>query len=345
MVQHVTDSKNPVKDVTIIGGGPTGLFAVFQCGMLGLSTQVIDSLDQLGGQCTALYPEKPIYDIPAYPEIAAVDLIKNLTQQAAPFKPDYHMGQQVVSISDNDGIFNIETSLGKRVRSKMIIIAGGAGSFGPNRPPLENIESYEGISIFYMVQRKADFIGKDIVIAGGGDSAVDWALSLAETSKTVSLLHRRDKFRAAPESVQQLKKLEKESKVNILTPYQLHALEGESGQLEKLHIKHSNGDVRAINCDVLLPFYGLSMDLGPIADWGLDIKNHHIAVSPTTAQTNIKNIYAIGDIAAYKHKKKLILTGFSEASFAAHHIYDCLHPDTPLHFEYSTTKGLPKAPT
>lgn len=342
MVQHVTDSKNPVKDVTIIGGGPTGLFAVFQCGMLGLSTQVIDSLEQLGGQCTALYPEKPIYDIPAYPEIAAADLIENLKKQAAPFNPEYHMSQQAVTISDNDGVFDIKTSIGKCVRSKMIIIAGGAGSFGPNRPPLNDIERYEGTSIFYMVQRKADFEGKDIVIAGGGDSAVDWALSLSKIAKSVSIVHRRDKFRAAPESVQQLKAQVETGQVTLFTPYQLNALEGEGNKLQKLHIKHHDGTVRAIHCDVLLPFYGLSMDLGPISDWGLGIENNHILINPTTAETNVKNIYAIGDIAAYKHKKKLILTGFSEASFAAHHIYDLLHPDSPLHFEYSTTKGLPK---
>jgi thioredoxin reductase (NADPH) len=342
METAVADSKNPVKDVTIIGAGPVGLFAVFQCGMLGLTTQVIDSLPDIGGQCTALYPEKPIYDIPAYPEVSAADLIENLSKQAAPFKPDYYMNQQVVSIRNNDGIWDIKTSAIRNVQSKTIIIAGGAGSFGPNRPPLENIEEYEGLSVFYMVQRKKDFADKDVVIAGGGDSAVDWALSLADIAKSVCLVHRRDKFRAAPESVNKLRELSAAGKIKILTPYQLHGLEGQNGTLEKLHIKQSDGTVRSLEADILLPFYGLSMDLGPISEWGLTIDNHHIVTNPTTAQTNIEKIYAIGDIAAYEHKKKLILTGFSEAAFAAHHIYDFLNPDTPLHFEYSTTKGVPK---
>ncbi len=341
MEKAITDSKNPVKDVTIIGAGPVGLCAVFQCGMLGLSVQVVDTLDAVGGQCTALYPEKPIYDIPAYPEIAAADLIANLEKQAAPFKPDYYLGQQVVALNDNDGIWDIKTSMGACVRSKTIIIAGGAGSFGPNRPPLDGIGEFEGISVFYMVTRKADFAGKNIVIAGGGDSAVDWAISLAEIAKSVSLVHRRDKFRAAPSSVQQLHQLQAEGKIEILTPYQLDALEGDEGKLQKLHIKQTDGTVRVLTADILLPFYGLSMDLGPITQWGLTMDNHHIVTNPTTAETNTPKIYAIGDIAAYKHKKKLILTGFSEAAFAAHHIYDVLHPDTPLHFEYSTTKGVP----
>lgn len=346
MHKDVTDSKNPVKkevkDVTIIGAGPVGLFAVFQCGMLGLTTQVIDSLEQVGGQCTALYPEKPIYDIPAYPRVMAAELIENLEKQAAPFKPDYYMGQQVVTLSDNDGVWDIKTSAGGGVRSKTIIIAGGAGSFGPNRPPLDGIEEFEGLSVFYMVQRKSDFVGKNVVIAGGGDSAVDWAISLAETAKSVSLVHRRDKFRAAPSSVQELYKLQAEGKIEILTPYQLEALEGDQGKLQKLYIKQTDGTVRVLTADILLPFYGLSMDLGPINEWGLTIDNHHIVTNPTTAETNIPRIYAIGDIAAYEHKKKLILTGFSESAFAAHHIYDVLHPDTPHHFEYSTTKGVPK---
>jgi len=346
MDQDVADSsmaekQKPVKDVTIIGAGPTGLFAVFQCGMLGLSTQVIDSLPDIGGQCTALYPEKPIYDIPAYPKVGAAELIENLRKQAEPFNATYHMGQQVVSISDNDGVFDISTSTDTCVQSKTIIIAGGAGSFGPNRPPLGNIEAYEDTSVFYMVQRKADFAGKNIVIAGGGDSAVDWALSLVDIAKSVRLVHRRDKFRAAPESVKQLHDLANQGKIEILTPYQLHELEGKDGTLEKLHLKHKDGDVRVVEADILLPFYGLSMDLGPINDWGLTIDSNHIVTNSTTSETNIKNIYAIGDIAAYENKKKLILTGFSEASFAAHHIYDALNPDTPLHFEYSTTKGLP----
>lgn len=328
-------------DVAIIGAGPVGLFAVFECGMVGLRTHVIDSLEQIGGQCTALYPEKPIYDIPAYPEIAAGDLIENLEKQADAFKPVYHLNQQVVSVSDNDALKQLTTSTGTKIIAKAIIIAGGAGAFGPNKPPLDNIEAYEGTSIFYMVRKKSDFAGKNIVIAGGGDSAVDWALSLCDVAKSVQLVHRRDKFRAAPESVSKLNNLADQGKINLVTPYQLHSLEGDGYQLSGVNVSDTKGNVQTLNADILLPFYGLAMALGPIADWGLQLDHNHINVHPTTCATNKDGIYAIGDIAAYENKLKLILTGFSEAAFAAHDIYKRIHPDTPLHFEYSTTKGLP----
>lgn len=330
-----------IKDVAVIGAGPVGLFAIFECGMLGLSTHVIDALPEIGGQCTALYPEKPIYDIPAYPEIMAADLIENLEQQAQPFNPVYHLGQQVVGLDKKDEIWNVRTSNGDVLQAKAIIIAGGAGSFGPNRPPLQNIEEFEGKSIFYMVKRKSDFANKNIIIAGGGDSAVDWALSLAHIANSVTVVHRRDKFRAAPESVSQLQELAKTGKITMRTPFQLYALEGNDGQLSAVIVKDNDGGEKALPADCLLPFYGLATDLGPINDWNLDLNHGHITVDPTTAATNIEGIYAIGDIAAYENKNKLILTGFSEAAFAAHAIYKILHPDTPLHFEYSTTKGVP----
>lgn len=328
-------------DVAIIGAGPVGLFAVFECGMVGLRAHVIDSLEQIGGQCTALYPEKPIYDIPAYPEIAAADLIENLEKQADAFKPTYHLNQQVVAIDDNDENKVLTTSTGTKITAKAIIIAGGAGAFGPNKPPLEGIETYEGSSVFYMVRKKSDFKGKNIVIAGGGDSAVDWALSLAEIAKSVHLVHRRDKFRAAPESVSRLHALAEKGNINLVTPYQLHGLEGKDGKLSAIYVVDMEGNVQALEADILLPFYGLAMSLGPIADWGLNLDHHHINVHPTTCRTNKDGIYAIGDIAAYENKLKLILTGFSEAAFAAHDIYKRVYPDIPLHFEYSTTKGLP----
>lgn len=329
-------------DVAIIGAGPVGLFAVFECGMVGLKCHVIDSLEQIGGQCTALYPEKPIYDIPAYPEIAASDLIEQLEKQAAPFNPTYHLNQQIVSVSNNDASVILRTSKGMEIKAKALIIAGGAGAFGPNKPPLENLETYEGRSVFYMVRKKQDFSGKNIVIAGGGDSAVDWALSLAPIAKSVRLVHRRDKFRAAPESVSKLHAMADEGRIDLVTPYQLKSLEGDNGQLSAVHIADMEGNVRILEADVLLPFYGLAMELGPIAEWGLTLDHHHIQVDPTTCRTNKDNIYAVGDIAAYKNKMKFILTGFSEAAFAAHDIYKKIHPDEPLHFEYSTTKGIPK---
>ena len=329
-------------DVVIIGAGPVGLFAVFECGMLGLSCHVIDSLEEIGGQCTALYPEKPLYDIPAYPEISAVNLIKNLEEQAAPFHPTYHLNQKAVAIRDKDAIVEVQTSKGVWIQAKAVIIAAGAGSFGPNKPPLDNIEDFEGQSVFYMVRQKEDFRGKNVVIAGGGDSAVDWALSLAPIAKRLHLVHRRDKFRASPESVSKLRKLQEGGSIELVVPYQLKALKGEGGVLKSVEVVSEDQSVRSLEADVLLPFYGLATDLGAIEGWGLEIENGHIKTNPTTAETSRPRIYAIGDIASYKDKLKLILTGFSEAAFAAHHIYKQIHPDTPLHFEYSTTKGLPE---
>lgn len=336
-------NQNDIRDVAIIGAGPVGLFAVFECGMLGLSCHVVDALPHIGGQCSALYPEKPIYDIPAYPQITAAQLIENLERQAAPFDPCYHLGVQVVSLSDNDSLLRLGLSDGREVKARAVIIAGGAGAFGPNRPPLAEIEQYEGRSVFYTVQQKQAFQGKKIMIAGGGDSAVDWALSLAPLAEKLYVLHRRDKFRAAPESVRQMQEMVEQGQIELLVPAQLKALKGKDGQLTHVHIIDKAVGEKEIATDILLPFYGLSMDLGPIADWGLALDHSHISVQPTTCRTSKAKIYAIGDIAAYGNKKKLILTGFSEAAFAAYDIQRLLNPDMPEHFEYSTTKGVPSA--
>lgn len=327
-------------DVAIIGAGPVGLFAIFECGMLGLKCHVVDSLAEIGGQCSALYPEKPIYDIPALPEILAGDLIENLEKQAAPFDPVYHLDQTVVSLGKESSFWFLKTSKDTLIKAKAVIIAGGAGAFGPNKPPLDDLEAYEGTSVFYMVRRKEDFRDKDVVIAGGGDSAVDWALSLSEVAKSVRLVHRRDKFRAAPETVKKLKELEGKGVFEFTVPYQLKALNGKDGVLESVCITGKEGD-KDLPADVLLPFYGLAMELGPIAEWGLGLDQHHIVVDPATSETNAEGVYAVGDIVSYKNKLKLILTGFSEAAMAAHAIRKQLHPDEVLHFEYSTTKGLP----
>lgn len=331
-------------DVAIIGAGPVGLFAVFECGMLGFAAHVIDALPEIGGQCTALYPEKPIYDIPGYPAILAGELIEQLEQQAAPFAPVYHTGQQVVSLSNNNGLWTLKTDKGRTVAAKAVIIAAGAGAFGPNRPPLDGLEAYENKSVFYAVRRKADLAGKHIVVAGGGDSAVDWSLSLAESAKSLTLVHRRAKFRAAPESVHQLETLVGANKVRLVVPAQLDSLSGTDGQLTSVRVRFDDDTYEDIQADILLPFYGLSMELGPLADWGLGLDRNHITVDPTTGATSSPGIYAIGDIVSYKDKLKLILTGFAEAAQAAHAIYRQIHPDTPLHMEYSTTKGLPGAP-
>ncbi len=329
-------------DVAIIGAGPVGLFSIFECGMLRLKCHVIDALDMIGGQCAALYPEKPIYDIPAHPSILALDLVEKLGEQAKPFEPVYHFGQRVEEISKQDsGRFVIKTSAGIEINTGAIIIAAGVGAFGPNRPPLEGIEAYEGSSIFYFVKSREEFRGKRIVIGGGGDSAVDWALSLSEVAEHVTLVHRRAKFRAAPESLARLEFLAAEGKIDLAVPYQLSGLEGENGQLTSVIIEDLDGHKKTVKADCLLPFYGLAMNLGPIANWGLSLDRNHITVDQSTSQTSETGIYAIGDIAHYPNKLKLILTGFAEAAQAAHSIRALLHPDEVVHFEYSTTKGVP----
>jgi thioredoxin reductase (NADPH) len=329
-------------DVAIIGAGPVGLFAVFECGMLKLRCHVIDALDVKGGQCAALYPEKPIFDIPAYPRIDAQDLVERLSEQAAPFHPHYHLGQSVTGLKPlPGGGFRLTTSKGISVEARAIFIAAGAGAFGPNRPPLAGIEEYEGKSVFYLVGKREEFRGKRIVIAGGGDSAVDWALSLAEIAASVMVVHRRAKFRAAPESAAKLDAQHKSGKIELVVPYQLHGLEGGNGQLTTVVVATLEGALRRLEADVLLPFFGLATDLGPIAQWGLALEQHHLAVEPSSCVTSQPGIFAIGDVAHYPGKLKLILTGFAEAALAAHAAYPLVHPGEALHFEYSTSKGVP----
>lgn len=331
-------------DVAIIGAGPVGLFAVFECGMMRLKCHVIDTLEMVGGQCTALYPEKPIYDIPGFPKILAVDLIENLKRQASPFNPTYHLGQQAVSLEKTpEGLWRLETSAGMILEAKAILIAAGVGAFGPNRPPLKEIEDYEGKSVFYYVKNREDFRDKRLVIAGGGDSAVDWAISLSKIAKKITVVHRRSKFRAAPESEANLKALAEEGTINLTIPYQLDSLSGKEGQLDAVIVKSLEGDMREISADILLPFYGLAMNLGPIAHWGLHLNANHILINPEDCSTNIRGVFAIGDIADYSHKLKLILTGFAEAAQAAQAIRAFVYPDEVYHFEYSTTSGVPSA--
>lgn len=330
-------------DIVVVGAGPVGLFTVFQAGMLKMKCHVVDALEVIGGQCSALYPEKPIYDIPAYPEISGRNLIESLAKQAEPFKPIYHLNQQVIKVTKNaDGTFDVATSKDVLIRSKVVIIAAGCGAFGPNKPPLKDIEKYEGNSVFYAVVNPKQFKNKNVVIAGGGDSAIDWAIILADIAKNVSIVHRRNKFRCAPENSDKLHSLHNQGKVYIETPYQLHDLEGRGNQLTQVKVADLDGNVKAIDADILLPFFGLSMDMGPIVDWGLNIEKKHVEVKASTMETNIKGIYAVGDIATYEGKLKLILTGFAEVAMACHSAYNIVYPDTPLHFEYSTTKGVSK---
>ncbi len=333
-VTHVTD-------VAIIGAGPVGLFAVFECGMLKMKCHVIDALETTGGQCAALYPEKPIYDIPGYPAIDAAALIHKLEQQAAPFSPVYHLGQQVDKLTRVGDRWLLETSTGSRIDARAVVIAAGVGAFGPNRPPLDGLSQYEGKSVFYLVKRKEDMRGKRVVIAGGGDSALDWTLALAGIASKIYVIHRRPKFRGAPESVARMEQLAKQDEIELVVPYQLHSLEGTNGQLSAVNVATLEGQVRRLEADVLLPFFGLAMNLGPIAGWGLNLDHNHIMVSAESGATNAPGIFAIGDIARYPGKLKLILCGFSEAAMAAHAIYPLVHPGEALHFEYSTTKGVP----
>jgi len=353
-------TKKITTDAVIIGAGPVGLFAAFSCGMLNIRTVVVDALDFIGGQCTALYPEKPIYDIAGYPSVSAEDLIKNLQAQAAPFSPEYLLGQQVVEVHKftvdssqggshvnsepvNRELFTIKTSAGTEIKTKLIIIAAGCGAFGPNRPPINGLEEFEKTgAVQYFVKAKEEFRGKKVVIAGGGDSAVDWANILADVTDKLYVAHRRDKFRAAPESVSRMMKLAEAGKIEFVIPYQPSGLIGNNGKLEKIEIKDLQGNSKQLEADNLLCFFGLAMELGPIANWGLSLDKNHIAVEPSNCQTNVPGIYAIGDICNYNGKLKLIACGFSEAAMAAHHAYNRVF-DKPLHFEYSTSKGVPHA--
>ncbi|MEW5728088.1 MAG: NAD(P)/FAD-dependent oxidoreductase [Pseudomonadota bacterium] len=332
-------------DAVVVGAGPVGLFAVFECGMVKLKCHVVDALDGVGGQCQALYPEKPIFDIPGHPRILAADLVERLKEQAAPFEPVYHLGRQMTGLERLEDGWRCTLSDGTTIATKVVIIAAGCGAFGPNRPPLDGIEAFEGLGsgkgVNYFVTRREDYRGKRVVIAGGGDSAVDWAISLAEVAASVAVVHRRPKFRAAPESEARLKALAESGAVELVVPYQLHGLEGGAEGLAAVTVATLDGETRRLEADALLPFFGLAMNLGPIADWGLAMDRGQIAVDPATMTTTAPGIFAAGDICTYPGKLKLILSGFAEAARAAHSAHAVAHPGEALHFEYSTTSGVP----
>jgi thioredoxin reductase (NADPH) len=310
--------------------------------MLKLSSVLIDALAEVGGQCTALYPEKPIYDIPAHPAIEAGELVSLLERQIAPFHSPRLLGRRVERLAGESGTFVLGTDRGDVVRAKAVIVAAGAGAFGPNRPPLEGLPAFEaGGAVQYFVRRREDLRGKRVVIAGGGDSAVDWALALRGIAAHISVVHRRPKFRAAPESAAQLDAAAGRGEVELVIPYQLHALRGVGGELAAVEVADLDGATRSLPADVLLPFFGLSTDLGPLADWGMALERHHVSVTPATCETSVPGVFAIGDVATYPGKLKLILQGFSEAAMAAHAIHPIVFPGTALHFEYSTSKGVP----
>ena len=335
-------SEEIITDVAIVGAGPVGLFAVFECGMLRMRSVLIDALEAAGGQCTALYPEKPIYDIPAHPTIAASGLVAALERQILPFSPPRVFGHKVELLAGEMGDFRLGIEGGGSVRAKAVILAAGVGAFGPNRPPLADLAAYEATgAVQYYVTSRESLRGKRVVIAGGGDSAVDWALALLGIAAEISVVHRREKFRAAPESAARLAAAAKSGALSLVVPFQLAGLAGSAGVLEAVELAGLSGEKRLVPADVLLAFFGLSMDLGPIARWGLALERHQLVVDPGTCQTSHEGVFAIGDIASYRGKLKLILQGFSEAAIAAHAIHPIVFPGQALHFEYSTTSGIP----
>jgi thioredoxin reductase (NADPH) len=329
-------------DLLIIGAGPVGLFAGFQAGMLKIQTTLIDSLDAIGGQCSMLYPEKPIYDIPAYPMITGGELIQRLHDQMSPFKHETLLNQRVLKIEKKDSEYVVKTDKSEFL-AKAIIIATGGGNFTPNRPPLSGIETFEGKSIFYSVNNVTNFKDKVVVIAGGGDSAVDWAINLAGIAKKVYVVHRRDKFRAMQASIDQMHALADSDRIEMVVPYQLHALNSSDGRLQSVDVQNLDGVTKTIECDFLLPFFGIAMDHKELTSWGLNMTHDHryLLVDQSTMETNLPGIFAIGDICSYPGKLKLILTGFAEGALAVHEAFSRINPEIALHFEHSTTKGLP----
>ena len=334
--------KNIETDVLIIGAGPVGLFCVFELGQLGIKSYVMDSLDEIGGQCSALYPEKPIYDIPGYPEITAENLIKEISKQIKPFNPTVDLNQRVEKLNKINKTFRVETTSKKLITAKCIIIAAGSGAFGPNKPPIPNIRQFEGKSLFYSIKDKSIFKERRVLIAGGGDSAVDWAIELSEIAEKIYFVHRRQKLRAAPNNVKKLQDLSTNGKIEMIIPYQVSAINGINGLINEIVVKDLNNQKLNIQTDFFLPFFGLSSDLGPIKNWELEIQNNNLSIDQSTCQTSQNGIFAVGDVCSYPGKLKLILTGFSEAAIAAHSCYNIIFPDKTLHFEYSTTKGVNK---
>ncbi len=322
-------------DVLVVGAGPVGLFCVHQLGIIGLKCEVVDNLDKIGGQCIELYPDKPIYDIPAISECTGEELTNNLIKQIKPFKTNFHLNDRVEEISKKNKNWLIKTIKGKEFKASSIIIAGGVGSFEPRKFSVKECEKFEGKEVFYSVKDKTIFKDKTVSIFGGGDSALDWAIELSNNSN-VKLIHRRDEFRGAESSVNKVKQLEKEGKVEILTKYQLSSIEGKN-KIESIDIKHDDGNIKKIKTNYVLGFFGLIMQLGPILNWGLNLDKKHIPVNTESFETNQKGIFAIGDICTYPGKVKLILSGFHEGALAARGCFKYARPDEKLRFEFSTT--------
>ncbi len=324
-------------DAVIIGAGPVGLFAVFELGLLNIKAHLVDILDKPGGQCAELYPEKPIYDIPAWPVISGQGLTDRLMEQIKPFEPTFHLSQMVESLRKTDeGVWQITTDAGTVMTAHVVVIAAGGGSFVPKKPPIAGIDAYEGTSVFYAVRKMAQFADKRLVIVGGGDSALDWTLNLQPLAKEVTLIHRRDDFRAAPDSVEKMKKLVAEGKMKFLLG-QVSALEGADGKLSGITIKDDAKNETRIECDNLLPFFGLTMKLGPVANFGLNLHENLIPVDTEKFETSEPGVFAIGDINTYPGKLKLILSGFHEAALMAQKAFAYCRPGEKLRFQYTTS--------
>src|SRR5215468_30845 len=327
-------------DVLIIGAGPVGLFAVFELGLLDIRAHLVDILDKVGGQCAELYPEKPIYDIPALPVVSGQGLTDALMKQIEPFKPTFHLGEMVEAIEPiGDPAFRVTTDQGKVFETKLIVVAAGGGSFQPKRPPVPGIEAYEGRSVFYAVRKMEQFRDKRLLIVGGGDSALDWTLNLAPIASHLTLLHRRDQFRAAPDSVNRMMALAGEGKIDFVLG-QVSALEGKGGQITKAIVKRNDNSEFHIACDAILPFFGLTMKLGPVANWGIELKDGElIPVDTSSFETSVPGIFAIGDISWYPGKLKLILSGFHEGALMAQQAYRYCFPGKRLVFQYTTSSS------
>jgi thioredoxin reductase (NADPH) len=324
-------------DVIIIGAGPVGLFAVFELGLLDIKAHLIDILDKIGGQCAELYPEKPIYDIPGIPYITGHGLTEQLMEQIKPFNPTFHLNEMVTTLEKTgEPLFRLGTDAGKTFEAKCVVIAAGGGSFQPKRPPIQGIEPYEDKSVFYAVRKMENFRDKRLLVVGGGDSALDWTLSLQPIAKRLTLVHRRDEFRAAPDSVNKMRALVDAGSMDLKIG-QVTELEGDNGQLAAASIKGKDNSVERIECDAMLPFFGLTMKLGPLADWGLTMQDNLLPVDTGTFETNVPGLFAIGDINTYPGKLKLILSGFHEGALMAQKAFHYVYPDKRLVFQYTTS--------
>lgn len=328
-------------DILIIGAGPTGLFTVFEAGLLKLRCHLIDALPQPGGQCTEIYPKKPIFDIPAYPEILAGDLTDKLMEQIKQFEPTFTLGERAETIEkQGDGTFVVTTNKGTKHQAPVVAIAGGLGSFEPRKPPIPNIEDFEGKGIEYMIREPEMYRNKNVVIAGGGDSALDWSIFLTDVAKSVTLVHRRNEFRGALDSVDKVQELKNEGKINLITPAEIKAITGDD-HITGVEIHKKDEEPFVLETDYFIPLFGLAPKLGPIANWGLEIEKNAIKVDNSLDyQTNIEGIYAIGDVNIYPGKLKLILCGFHEATLMCQSAYKRIHPDKKYVLKYTTVGGV-----